>query len=101
MVAISIMCAACYNRHVNGSTSLQGSSCDKTWVAVVDNNTDRDYTLYVRDRVVGTAEPRTVARIRIDPELTGQTPTLRESPSTRGRNLGRVLGPRAYRMVCE
>jgi hypothetical protein len=95
------MCAACYNRHVNGSTSQQARICDKTVVAVIDNNTDRDYTLYVRDRIVGTAEPRTMARIPIDPELAGQTPTLRESPSTRGRNLGRTLGPRAYRLICE
>ena len=95
------MCAACINRHVNGSTLAGSRTCDRTLFAIVDNRTNRDYTLYVRDRVVGIADAHTVARIRIDPELEGLTATLREAPRTRGQKLGPTLGPRAYRMICE
>ena len=100
MIAISIMGAGCYNRHVNGTTLPPERTCTHNWTAVVVNNTDRIYDLYVGMRLVGTAEAHATTRTIIRPEFGMVTPTLREAPVTRD-----LKGPRiaqsALRMVCE
>jgi hypothetical protein len=71
------------------------------WTAVVINNTDRIYDLYVGNRVVGTADPRSTTRTVIDRELGQVTPHLVQSPLTRDQKGPSIDYSRAIRMVCE
>lgn len=99
-IAICIMCAGCFNKHVNGSTLPPEQVCTRNWTAIVTNNTDRIYDLYIGTRFVGTAEARATSRTVIQPEFGMATPSLREASVTRD-----LKGPRitqgAIRMVCE
>ena len=99
-IAICIMCAGCYSSHVNGTTVAPEQVCNRSWTAIVVNNTSRIYDLYVGTRIVGTADPNTTTRTVLDPKLGLVTPFLREAPATR-----MLKGPRiamgALRMVCE
>jgi hypothetical protein len=94
-----LVLSSCYNRHVNGTMQPTVEDCDGTWVAVVRNMTDRYYDLYVGTRLVGTAEPRSTSRVRLDPMLGRVTPTLRESATTRDQTGPRLSG--GVRVVCE
>jgi hypothetical protein len=100
MIAISIASTACHKSHVNGSTLPREQPCLGNWTAVVTNNTDRVYDLYVGTRLVGSADAHATTRAIIDPALGQVTPILRESATTRD-----IKGPRiasnAVRMVCE
>jgi hypothetical protein len=98
--AISIICAACTNPHVNGTRVAPDQPCEGNWTAVVTNGTDRVYDLYVGKRLVGTSDPHTTTRTIIEPELGRVTPVLVQSPTTRDLK-GPYIGAGALRMVCE
>jgi hypothetical protein len=92
--------AGCSNRHVNGTRLDPAQQCAGEWVAIVVNNTNRIYDLYVGTRLVGSADPRTTTRIRLDPALGKVTPSYRESATTREQQGPRITSS-AIRMACE
>ena len=98
---VIVTATGCHNRHVNGTTARPNQTCDRSWIATVDNTgTDRYYDLYIGDRVVGTAEPRRISRITIDPAFGTVTPLLRVGRTSRDEK-GAVLRGSALRMSCE
>lgn len=99
-IAISIICAACSNPHVNGTTVAPDEPCEGRWTAIVTNTTARVYDLYIGTRLVGTADANSTTRTVIDPQFGKVTPSLRESATTRDQT-GPRLRPGAVRMVCE
>jgi hypothetical protein len=94
------LASACRNPHVNGTTLAPDPPCTRNWTAVVTNNTSRIYDLYVGNRVIGTADPRTTTRTIIDPRFGQVTPTLIQSATTRDQK-GPYIASNAMRMVCE
>ena len=100
-ISISIICAACFNPHVNGTTlPPDQQACTRNWTAVVTNSTNRIYDLYIGNRLVGTANPHSTTRTIIDPEFGQVTPRLVQSPLTRDQP-GPTINYRDMRMVCE
>ena len=100
VIVALVVLGACYNRHVNGTTLQATPPCTRSWTAVVINGTDRVYDLYIGNRVVGTADPRSTTRVVIDPQFGQLTPQLRQSPTTRDIR-GPYIAQNAMRMVCE
>jgi hypothetical protein len=100
VIAISLSGVACANKHVNGTTLPTQQTCDRNWIALVENPTYRIYDLYVGNRLIGSADARSSARIIIDPLLGQVTPRLIEARVTRNDKGPRLL-PSALRMVCE
>jgi hypothetical protein len=98
--AISIMWAACYNPHVNGTSLPRDQVCTKSWVAVVHNSTTRIYDLYVGAKYIGSADARSTSRTIVDPSFGLVTPTLREAAVTRDQK-GPRIGAGALTMACE
>jgi hypothetical protein len=99
-LALAAATAGCYNRHVNGTRIDPSQQCDGEWVAIVVNNTNRIYDLYVGTRLVGSADARTTTRIRLDPALGRVTPSYRESATTREQQGPRITSS-AIRTACE
>ena len=101
LAVVAIVAGGCFNPHVNGTThSADRRICERTWVAVVNNPTDRIYDLYVGSRLIGSADAKSTSRTVVDPAFGQVTPTLREAAITRTQK-GRRIQDGALTMVCE
>ena len=98
--AIPLVATGCANPSVNGTKAVPQQPCTGTWVATVNNSTNRYYDLYVGSRLVGTSEPRSVSRIVMDPALGQVTPQLRVAVTSREEK-GPQISSQALRMSCE